>query len=46
MKAFQPFAEAMDEAQFLTGKRFKQPMWYCKSSIVLWSVFMDFTDAF
>ncbi|KAE8956730.1 hypothetical protein PR003_g32554 [Phytophthora rubi] len=26
MKAFQPFAEAMDEAQFLTGKRFKQPM--------------------
>ncbi|KAG6594289.1 putative cytochrome P450 [Phytophthora cinnamomi] len=28
--AFQPFAEAMDEAQFLAGKRFKQPMWYWK----------------
>ncbi|KAG1697325.1 hypothetical protein DVH05_016608 [Phytophthora capsici] len=28
--AFQPFAEAMDEAQFLAGKRFKQPVWYWK----------------
>ncbi|KAE8970210.1 hypothetical protein PR001_g15970 [Phytophthora rubi] len=30
MKTFQPFAEAMDEAQFLNGKRFNQPMWYWK----------------
>ncbi|CEG47011.1 cytochrome P450, putative [Plasmopara halstedii] len=28
--AFQPFAQAMDEVQFLAGKRFKQPMWYWK----------------
>ncbi|CAI5733753.1 unnamed protein product [Hyaloperonospora brassicae] len=28
--AYQPFARAMDEAQFLAGKRFKQPVWYWK----------------
>lgn len=28
--ACQPFAKAMDEAQYLAGKRFKQPMWFWK----------------
>ncbi|CEG40452.1 cytochrome P450, putative [Plasmopara halstedii] len=28
--AYQPLAQAIDEAQFLSGKRFKQPVWYWK----------------